>query len=154
MGLPGRHRCSEMRANQCGWRWIRSKSRAASWTSGSPLRSGPRASAPPRSPLREICCPASDLKTDSFQKRAVTELYCPGHSVLPPGRPGSADRGAAACGQCDRRTGAPPVRTAAWEPLHLSPAQTGLWGGTVSIKQRLRWSKIASWPDSWTAWAV
>lgn len=138
MDLPGRHRCSLMPRIVCGWGWSRSRSRAGWWISGSPLRSGPRASPPPRSPLRETCCLASDLSTGSFQKRAATEWYYPGQSVLPPERPRSAGRGAAAW-----RTGVPPVRTAAWEPLHLSPAQTGLYGdrGTVSIKQTATMSR-------------
>ena len=95
MDLPGRHRCSEMPESLCGWRWSRSRSRAGWWISGSLLRSGPCASPPPRSPLTETYCRASGLDTGSFQKRAATELYSPGQSVLPPGRPGSAVRGGA-----------------------------------------------------------
>lgn len=143
MDLPGRRRCSQMPENRCGWRRSRSKSRAGSWTSGSALRSGPCASPPPQSPLRETFCSASYLSTGSFQRLALTELCYPGQSVLPPGNPGSAERGAAACGLCGRRTGAPPARTAAWEPLHLSPAQSGLWGRTVFNQTA---AKIASCP--------
>lgn len=151
MDLPDRRRCSQMPENLCGWRRSRSKSRAGSWTSGSALRSGPCASPPPRSPLRETFCSASDSNTGSFQRLALTELCYPGQSVLPRGNPGNAERGAAACGQCGRRAGAPPARTAAWEPLPLSPAQSGLWGGTVSIKQRHKQP-----PDltGWTDWTV
>lgn len=126
IGLPGRRRCWVMPESPCGWGWSRSKSRAASWITGSSMRSGPCASPPPRNPPRETCCPASDLSTDSFQKQAVREWCYPGQSVRPPGSPRSADHGAAAWAQCGRRTGAPPVRRAAWEPLHLCPLQSGL----------------------------